>query len=194
MITLLKKEIKDVIYNYKSWLVLLISVFLPCIMKYKKMESDSWIYIFMVIIAICQYIYDSYLTDTKNKGNIFIYNTGVSSTKILFTKILVVLVFEIIMLLLNLPYTIKYINFVDYFWIFPLTATCVTFMYFTAMFSQSSETTSVILTFIVIFAYTFLLWNMDFIILKIGISLASAILMSFIAIKTADSLIYRQQL
>ena len=194
MNSLEKKELKDMIYNYKSWLSLILGIISPTLLHLRKVEPFPYIYISVIIMCLCQYIYDSYLTDTKNKGNIFIYNIGVSSTKILFTKILVVLVFEIIMLLLNLPYTIKYINFVDYFWIFPLTATCVTFMYFTAMFSQSSETTSVILTFIVIFAYTFLLWNMDFIILKIGISLASAILMSFIAIKTADSLIYRQQL
>ena len=50
------------------------------------MESDSWIYIFMVIIAICQYIYDSYLTDTKTKGIIFIYNMGFSSFYIFIIK------------------------------------------------------------------------------------------------------------
>ena len=67
-------------------------------------------------------------------------------------------------------------------------------MQFLAIFSQSSETTSSIITTIIAFLYGLLLWNMDFIILKIGISLASAILMSFIAIKTADSVVYRQQL
>ena len=67
-------------------------------------------------------------------------------------------------------------------------------MQFLAIFSQSSETTSSIITTIIAFLYGLLLWNIDLIILKIGISLASAILMSFIAIKTADSLIYRQQL
>lgn len=194
MITLLKKEIKDVIYNYKSWLVLLISVFLPCIMKYKKMESDSWIYIFMVIIAICQYIYDSYLTDTKTKGIIFIYNMGFSSFYIFIIKIIVTISIIGIIFLIDISYVKEYIASINIIWILFFSITCIALMQFLAIFSQSSETTSSIITTIIAFLYGLLLWNMDFIILKIGISLASAILMSFIAIKTADSLIYRQQL
>lgn len=194
MITLLKKEIKDVIYNYKSWLVLLISVFLPCIMKYKKMESDSWIYIFMVIIAICQYIYDSYLTDTKTKGIIFIYNMGFSSFYIFIIKIIVTISIIGIIFLIDISYVKEYISSINIIWILFFSITCIALMQFLAIFSQSSETTSSIITTIIAFLYGLLLWNIDFIILKIGISLASAILMSFIAIKTADSLIYRQQL
>lgn len=194
MITLLKKEIKDVIYNYKSWLVLLISVFLPCIMKYKKMESDSWIYIFMVIIAICQYIYDSYLTDTKTKGIIFIYNMGFSSFYIFIIKIIVTISIIGIIFLIDISYVKEYIASINIIWILFFSITCIALMQFLAIFSQSSETTSSIITTIIAFLYGLLLWNIDFIILKIGISLASAILMSFIAIKTADSLIYRQQL
>lgn len=194
MITLLKKEIKDVIYNYKSWLVLLISVFLPCIMKYKKMESDSWIYIFMVIIAICQYIYDSYLTDTKTKGIIFIYNMGFSSFYIFIIKIIVTISIIGIIFLIDISYVKEYIASINIIWILFFSITCIALMQFLAIFSQSSETTSSIITTIIAFLYGLLLWNIDLIILKIGISLASAILMSFIAIKTADSLIYRQQL
>lgn len=194
MITLLKKEIKDVIYNYKSWLVLLISVFLPCIMKYKKMESDSWIYIFMVIIAICQYIYDSYLTDTKTKGIIFIYNMGFSSFYIFIIKIIVTISIIGIIFLIDISYVKEYIASINIIWILFFSITCIALMQFLAIFSQSSETTSSIITTIIAFLYGLLLWNLDLIILKIGISLASAILMSFIAIKTADSLIYRQQL
>lgn len=194
MITLLKKEIKDVIYNYKSWLVLLISVFLPCIMKYKKMESDSWIYIFMVIIAICQYIYDSYLTDTKTKGIIFTYNMGFSSFYIFIIKIIVTISIIGIIFLIDISYVKEYIASINIIWILFFSITCIALMQFLAIFSQSSETTSSIITTIIAFLYGLLLWNLDLIILKIGISLASAILMSFIAIKTADSLIYRQQL
>lgn len=194
MITLLKKEIKDVIYNYKSWLVLLISVFLPCIMKYKKMESDSWIYIFMVIIAICQYIYDSYLTDTKTKGIIFIYNMGFSSFYIFIIKIIVTISIIGIIFLIDISYVKEYIASINIIWILFFSITCIALMQFLAIFSQSSETTSSIITTIIAFLYGLLLWNIDFIILKIGISLASAILMSFIAIKTADSVVYRQQL
>lgn len=194
MITLLKKEIKDVIYNYKSWLVLLISVFLPCIMKYKKMESDSWIYIFMVIIAICQYIYDSYLTDTKTKGIIFTYNMGFSSFYIFIIKIIVTISIIGIIFLIDISYVKEYIASINIIWILFFSITCIALMQFLAIFSQSSETTSSIITTIIAFLYGLLLWNIDFIILKIGISLASAILMSFIAIKTADSVVYRQQL
>jgi len=83
---------------------------------------------------------------------------------------------------------------INIIWIVFFLITTIAIMYFTAMFSQSSETTSTVITLSIVFGITFFLWNLDLIILKIGISLVSAILMSFIAIKTADSLIYRQQL
>lgn len=158
------------------------------------MESDSWIYIFMVIIAICQYIYDSYLTDTKTKGIIFIYNMGFSSFYIFIIKIIVTISIIGIIFLIDISYVKEYIASINIIWILFFSITCIALMQFLAIFSQSSETTSSIITTIIAFLYGLLLWNIDLIILKIGISLASAILMSFIAIKTADSLIYRQQL
>ena len=194
MIYLIKKELKDLFLNYKSWIIFIISVCLPFVLDYRGMTESSWIYISIVTMALCQYIYDSFLNDTKNKGIIFVYNMRRTSYEILISKIIIAICFLSIIFLFTLKYVIEYISFMDLLWIIGVTLTGVAFMQFIAIFSQSAETTSAIFSTIFIFAYTFFLWDLDLAILKIGISLASAILMSFIAIKTADSLVYRQQL
>lgn len=194
MLCLLKKEIKEVIYDYKSWLAVLISIVLPYLLSYTGKEEATCFYISIVLSCISQYIYNSFLSDTKTRGIIFVYNLESKTVKIFIAKVFVAIVLLVIIFIFNITYILEYVPLINIIWIVFFLITTIAIMYFTAMFSQSSETTSTVITLSIVFGITFLLWNMDFIILKIGISLASAILMSFIAIKTADSLIYRQQL
>ncbi len=194
MLCLLKKEIREVIYDYQSWLAVLIPIFLPCLLSYVGKEEATCFYISVVLSCISQYIYNSFLSDTKTRGIIFVYNLVSKTLKIFIAKVFVAIGLLVTIFLLNITYILEYILLINLIWIVFLLITTVAIMYFTAIFSQSSETTSTIMTLSIVFAYTFFLWNLDLAILKIGISLASAILMSFIAIKTADSLIYRQQL
>ena len=194
MLCLLKKEIKEVIYDYKSWLAVLISIVLPYLLSYAGKEEATCFYISIVLSCISQYIYNSFLSDTKTRGIIFVYNLESKTVKIFIAKVFVAIVLLVIIFIFNITYILEYVPLINIIWIVFFLITTIAIMYFTAMFSQSSETTSTVITLSIVFGITFLLWNIDFIILKIGISLASAILMSFIAIKTADSLIYRQQL
>lgn len=194
MLCLLKKEIKEVIYDYKSWLAVLISIVLPYLLSYTGKEEATCFYISIVLSCISQYIYNSFLSDTKTRGIIFVYNLESKTVKIFIAKVFVAIVLLVIIFIFNITYILEYVPLINIIWIVFFLITTIAIMYFTAMFSQSSETTSTVITLSIVFGITFFLWNLDLIILKIGISLASAILMSFIAIKTADSLIYRQQL
>ena len=194
MLCLLKKEIKEVIYDYKSWLAVLISIVLPYLLSYTGKEEATCFYISIVLSCISQYIYNSFLSDTKTRGIIFVYNLESKTVKIFIAKVFVAIVLLVIIFIFNITYILEYVPLINIIWIVFFLITTIAIMYFTAMFSQSSETTSTVITLSIVFGVTFFLWNLDLIILKIGISLASAILMSFIAIKTADSLIYRQQL
>ncbi|MBE6348621.1 MAG: hypothetical protein E7064_06740 [Spirochaetaceae bacterium] len=194
MLCLLKKEIKEVIYDYKSWLAVLISIVLPYLLSYTGKEEATCFYISIVLSCISQYIYNSFLSDTKTRGIIFVYNLESKTVKIFIAKVFVAIVLLVIIFIFNITYILEYVPLINIIWIVFFLITTIAIMYFTAMFSQSSETTSTVITLSIVFGITFFLWNLDLIILKIGISLVSAILMSFIAIKTADSLIYRQQL
>ena len=194
MLCLLRKELKEFLYDYKSWLVVLISVSLPYLLTFAGKEDSPCFYLSIVISSISQYVYNSFVSDTKTKNIIFVYNIESNSKKNFFAKISIALILLLIIFVFNINYILEYVPLINIIWITFFSVTTVAIMYFTAMFSQSSETTSTVITLSIVFGVTFLLWNMDFIILKIGISLASAILMSFIAIKTADSVVYRQQL
>lgn len=194
MLCLLKKEIKEVIYDYKSWLAVLISIVLPYLLSYTGKEEATCFYISIVLSCISQYIYNSFLSDTKTRGIIFVYNLESKTVKIFIAKVFVAIVLLVIIFIFNITYILEYVPLINIIWIVFFLITTIAIMYFTAMFSQSSETTSTVITLSIVFGITFFLWNLDLIILKIGISLASAILMSFIAIKTADSVVYRQQL
>ena len=63
-----------------------------------------------------------------------------------------------------------------------------------AMLSQSSEMTTNIITMSVILVLTFVLWAMKNMVLKIFLAHGLALGIVLLAIKIADSMIYRKQL
>ena len=188
------KEIKDMFASYKAVLGLIFGAVIPVLLRWRGVEPFSYLYLVTMIMFLCQYVYDSYTTDTQDKGVLFLYNMGFSSKKIITKKFLVTICFFLIMFFVNIYYAIECYSFFDLFWILPLVIICSGFMLVVAMVSQSSEMTTSVITMIVIFILTFILWNMESLIFKILLSCILALGIILLAIKIADSMTYRKQL
>ena len=189
-----KKEIKDMFASYKAVLGLILGTVMPVLLKWRGIEPFAYFYLAMMLMSLCQYIYDSYTTDTENKGILFLYNLGFNSKTIILKKLLVTLGFFLFMFLINIPFAIECYCFFDIFWILPLVLVCSGIMLVVAMLSQSSEMTTNIITMSVILVLTFVLWAMKNMVLKIFLAHGLALGIVLLAIKIADSMIYRKQL
>ena len=68
------KEIKDMFASYKAVLSIIIGSITPVLLRWRGVEPFSYLYISVMLMALGQYVYDSYTTDTQDKGVLFLYN------------------------------------------------------------------------------------------------------------------------
>ena len=190
---LVKKELRDFLCNYKSWLIVVVVSILPYFFEHINREFETFFFVCFILMAVCQYLYDSYLTDTATKGMVFFHNTGSSFIQIIGVKTLYSILLSAIILLLDLPYTLEYLSIIDILWFLPLVVTIAAIMQLTVVFARGAEIASALITTTVIFAGVFMLFTLAPL-LRAGIAMAAAIILVRLAYCAFNSLCYRTQL
>ena len=188
-----KKEAFDFIHNYKSWVAVAVVVVLPYFFTYFNREFEGIFFICFILMAVCQYLYDSYLTDTTTKGMVFFRNFGASFTHIIMVKTLYAVLLSVIILLLDFPYTMVYFTLIDILWFLPLAVGIAAIMQLAMVFARGAEIASALITTCIIFAGVFLLLTLSTL-MRAGVTMAAAIILVRLAYCSFNSLRYRTQL
>lgn len=115
---LIYKELKELIYSYKTYLTAAIVLFfyfgLPII---KNAELPPYILVMMVQMVIAQYIYDSMIEDIANGNYRFLLNLNVKFCGYIFPKIIISILEGVILFGLISNSIIKSFTVFDYGWL-----------------------------------------------------------------------------
>ena len=194
MIFFLRKEFNDFFHNYKSWLSLVIAAGAPRIFQLFDKELGGYPFIICILIAVCQYLYDSFLTDTTEKGMIFILNSGRSFMTLMFVKVVMGILMMIVSLVVNFDLFLETLKAIDFLWLLPLCIAITSLMLLTAMMSQGSELTSFTVSAVVILGSVTSLLLLPLSLMRAGATMAAAIILVRLAYRSFNSLRYRTQL
>lgn len=193
MLVLFRKELKDFLNNYKSWLFFLIMLSLVYIFRALAWKLEPEFFICFILMCVCQYLYDSYLTDTTSKGSIFLHNIDMGFFQVFVVKILFALFQALVIVLVNTPYVVQYFSLADILWFLPLVAAIAAIMQLAMVFARGAEIASALITTCIIFAGVFLLLTLSPLV-RAGVTMAAAIILVRLAYRSFNSLRYRTQL
>ena len=193
MLTLFRKELKDFFNNYKTWLFFLIMLVLTYIFKFLSRELDPEFFICFILMCVCQYLYDSYLTDTTSKGSIFLHNIDMRFFQVFVVKILFTLFQALVIVLVNITYVVQHFSLADILWFLPLAVGIAAIMQLAMVFARGAEIASALITTCIIFAGVFLLLTLSTL-MRAGVTMAAAIILVRLAYCSFNSLRYRTQL
>lgn len=193
---LLKKEVIEFFFNYKSWLMIPLCIAVPYLPRISKFEPYSKFIItfFYSIFGGGQYIYDSYISDIKFKGAFFLHNIKVSFFQVFFVKVFISVTLSCILLLINIPHLAPYINFFDILWILPLLISFSAIMYLASVFSKGAEISSAIIAIIFTIAIFVFIFKTKFLLLQFIFMTLITCFLLVISFKISYSKLYRTQL
>jgi hypothetical protein len=154
---LIKKEIKDFLFSYKSVLIVIVAAIAPRFLQnVKNIFLPVWIQILLVQTVTGQYIYDSYQLDVKQGGILFLINGKISFLQQFLVKLSVATLGAIIATCC-LAYDWKEcINYLDYMSIFLSFFYCGALMFIATVISDGEEIGTAIIVIIIMAAILFL--------------------------------------
>ncbi len=191
---LIKKEILELVFNFKSWINVVLWAAIPYLPQIYEPYHKYIIAVLFSVFAGGQYVYDSYLSDIQFKGAFFLHNIKVVFFQIFFVKLVISSLLSFVAMLINIPNIIMYITATDIYWILPLFISFSAIMYLASIFSKGAEITSAIISVLfgtVIFACTFIIKSF---LLKSIFSVLVACFLIFVSFKISFSKPYRTQL
>ncbi|WP_024465323.1 hypothetical protein [Treponema pedis] len=191
---LLKKELYEFRYNYKAWLAIIICIAVVYVPTLWTQKYQVFSVSFFILLAVEQYIYNSYSDEINSSGSIFIHNLNFSFLQVFFIKIFFSFVIAAVILIADIPNINGVIKTTDFFWLFPLIVTGAAVMQLSSVSSKGSEDTSATVSIIVSFIMLVCIMLIQVMILRILICMFLAVLSVYAAYKVSYSLKYRTQL
>ena len=190
---ILKKELKDYMLSYKVWITLLLITFFPLYFKIKNDIMSDIIYLLFFQLAEGQCIYDSFLTDTEQKGISFFINFKFNFEEIFFVKLILPFTLPIFSAIINYKDMIYYFQAIDLIWIIPLFIFSSLIMFIGCVFSKGAELGTEIFLAIVMLPLIFISVTKPFYFITI-IIYPLTIILFFITKKVFYSKYYRNQI
>ncbi|WP_024469702.1 hypothetical protein [Treponema pedis] len=191
---LLKKELYEFRYNYKAWLIIIICTAGLYVPWMKDRGLQVFTASFFILLAVGQYIYNSYSDEINSSGSIFIHNLNFSFLQVFFIKIFFSFVIAAVILIADIPNINGVIKTADFFWLFPLIVTGAAVMQLSSVSSKGSEDTSATVSIIISFIMLVCIMLIQVMILRILACMLLAVLSVYAAYKVSYSLKYRTQL
>ena len=191
---LLKKELYEFRYNYKAWILIIITVCFSYFPNIRKSNIRDFTILVFIILAVGQYIYNSYLTDISNKGILFLQNLGIKSIELFFIKILFSFLISNVMILANIPNLKGIFSLIDILWIYPTVISSSAIMQIAATYANGAENTATIISSIISFIILICVFFIKILFLKIIFSCGSALIFFWLCELNSYSLKYRTQL
>ena len=151
------------------------------------------IYIAFFQMAQGQFIYDSFLNDTKEKGSLFFINMKIPFESQFLIKMLVAFSQVLVSVLVNFRDITSLFSLIDILWIVPIIFQSSFLMFIGTIISGGAELSTAFSVTAIIFAITFAVL-LSPVIIRILISLSMLTLTYLISKKMFFSKIYRSQL
>lgn len=136
---LFRKELSDYIHSYKCWGTLFLVSCFPLLFHAKGKEMPDLIYLLFFQGAQAQCIYDSFLTDTKEKGILFYHNLSISFSSLFIAKFLTSLLIPLFSAIVNIKDMVLYFSLKDIVWILPVLFFSETVAFAGAVISDGAE-------------------------------------------------------
>ncbi len=194
MSQIFRKELREFIFNYKSWIGVAIVSIVPYFFAYFHRELDISVFLCLVLMALCQYLFNSYLTDTVSGGAVFFCNAGMGFVRPFVGKLIFAMVGVVLIVLVNIPFVHVHLEIKDIVWLVPLCVASNSWMLLTVVIARGSEMASGILSTGIIFIGVFALFLLDSIWVRAGVTMAAAIILVRLVYRSFNSLRYRTQL
>ena len=189
---LFRKELSDYIHSYKCWGTLFLVSCFPLLFHAKGKEMPDLIYLLFFQGAQAQCIYDSFLTDTKEKGMLFYHNLSISFPMMFFTKFITSLIIPFIAAVINTKDMVLYFSFSDILWILPVLIFSETVAFAGAVVSAGAEMFLELLT-VFFGGAVFILCRLSPFGMRIGIPIILSVLMIAVDSWLYQSKFYRKQ-
>lgn len=116
-LNVLKKEFFDFIYSYKSVLTVFIVILGEKLILHvnKPQPYDIFFHSWLITTALQQFVYDSFLTDIREKGLLFYQNMKVSFKQFFAAKFLICVVLYLFMFLCEINNILRDANIQQFF-------------------------------------------------------------------------------
>ncbi len=190
---LIKKELRDFFRSYKCILMVLFITIYPIIWRIRGKILPDVIYIAFFQMAQGQFIFDSFLNDTKEKGSLFFINMKISFESQFLIKMLIAFSQVLVSILVNFKDIAYLFSPIDILWIIPIIFQASFLMFIGTIISGGAELSTALSVTAIIFAITFAVLLSPTII-RILISLGLLTITYLISKKMYYSKIYRSQL
>ncbi len=143
---LIKKEILELIFNFKSWINVFLWAAIPYLPQIYEPYHKYIVAVLFSVFAGGQYVYDSYLSDIKFKGAFFLHNIKVGFFQVFFVKLVISSLLSFVAMLINIPNLVLHITAIDICWILHIFISFSAIMYLASIFSKGVEITSAIIS------------------------------------------------
>ncbi len=194
MKTLLKKEFRELFCNYRGWSLIVVIVGVLYLFEKKSVELGKPFYSWFILMVANEYIFESFVADTKMKGIVFVYNVKASYLDIFISKILASILMLAIEVVAIIPIINDIFSVIDIFWLVPMIVFTSALMHLGAILGKGSEATTTFLTMGITFILLLCLLLLNNIFLISLISICLALLAFFAAWKLSESNHYRTQI
>ncbi len=196
ILNVIKKEFKDFIYSHKSVLTVIIEIigvkFLLHIAKHD--DYTIFLHFWLITTALQQFIYDSFLTDIKEKGILFYLNLKIPFSVYFLPKLIICIVLEIIMVLFEIKNIIRTTDFLTFSSVFIQCLIAVPIMFISSIFVKLNETGGLVITSLLMAIILFSIRLLPSPVLILLSSILLFLFCCFLAYKTFKSLLYRKQI
>lgn len=192
---LLKKELKDFIYSYQCWGCIIILAFVETILlRVSDFQINIWIYLWLSTIGVSQFIFDSYNSDVKQKGTLFLLNLKLNFSKIMIAKMIFAFFIGIVIIFLNFDLVFESLKIYDLLWVFLVYVFASLSMFIISVLSENSEIGGMLLSAGICAFVLFFMYKIDNLFFQLVIILMLIGLLFCYSKKLFTSIIFRQQI
>ncbi len=117
---LLKKELYEFFKNIKFWIFLLFILICMYGLDFFKLSISDNTAIFLILLLISQYMFDSCINDIKSGAVLFFINIKCNTVKIILAKFCFVALLGFFLFFILLFSIMQNVAIIDLFWLFPL--------------------------------------------------------------------------
>ena len=191
---MIKKELRDFIYSYKSVLTVFIAIIgEKLILHANHLESyNIFFHSWLITPALQQFVYDSFKTDIREKGLFFYQNLKIPFKMYFFSKFIICVFLFFIMFLFEIKNIMMESNFLQFLCLSMQSFISMPIMFIASVLLKQSETGGLILSTIIMGVIIFGLMNLPYLWLNFIITFLLLILFIFIAYKLYKSYLFRR--
>ncbi|MFI3257404.1 MAG: hypothetical protein R3Y36_03810 [Spirochaetales bacterium] len=191
---LLHKEVKELLSSYLTIIGIIVSIIISYFESARSHNINDIFTIGLTGLTVGQYVYDSYLSDVKDQGALFLHNIKIGFFESFIVKTCFALSISIIILCTNIPNLIGYVGLADIPWIIGYIVFATIIMQIASIYAKGAEITAGIIAIAVQISVFFLLYQTDNALLKALIITAFDAIALRLCFKLFHSLNYRTQL